>query len=221
MKLEFIEDINRDVKNWQSSLTAHSSFVLDPKKYLPKDIAQEKLDNTEYLKQYLSKKFYEPGKISEFKNWLTINVNTTEIQNDIETLMDKAFSPLNIKAYITVFGLGRYSPELSIFYIIYSSPEQDRRIRISNIYHELMHFLFHFYYWDKCKKAGLSETQIHDLKESLTVLLNPILKQRELPLDSGYPSHQILRANLKKLWSEGENFEVFLKKALSVYSNIQ
>jgi len=216
MELEFIEDVDRDVKNWQLSLTAHSSFVLDPKKYLPKDIIQEKLDDTEYLKQYLFKKFYEPGKISEFKKWLTTNVNTTEIQNDIETLMNRVFPPLSIKAYITVFGLGRYSTELSIFYIIYSSPERDRRIRISNIYHELMHFLFHIYFWEKCEKAGFSSTQIHTLKESLTVLLNPILEERGLPLDNGYLPHQEIRTKIKDTWNRNKNFESSLVKFLQI-----
>jgi hypothetical protein len=83
-----------------------------------------------------------------------------------------------------------------------------------------MHFLFHIHYWETCKKAGLSENQIHDIKESFTVLLNPILKRRGLPLDFGYPNHQEFRVSLEKLWNKGENFEIFLKKVLDRYPNI-
>ncbi len=192
MVLKFIEDIDRDVKNLQSSLVSQSSYAVYPMKYLPKDIAQEKLNDAEYLKEYLSKRFYETGKVSEFRDWLIKNVNSSEIQSDLEELMRKKFKAEDIKAYITIFGLGRYNFERNLFYIIYKDPEQERKIRISNIYHELMHFLFHIYFWEEYEKADLSEPQIHDLKESLTVLLNLILEKLGLPPDNGYPKHQEL-----------------------------
>lgn len=217
MILKFIEDINQDVKNWQSSLARHSNYVTDPIKYLPKDIVQEKLNDAEYLKQYLSKKFYESGKVSKFRDWLIKNANSLEIQNDLEGLMGRKFKIEEIKAYITIFGLGRYNVELNLFYIIYKNSEQEREIRISNIYHELMHFLFHIYFWEKCQKAGLSEPQIHNLKESLTILLNPILKKRGLPMDNGYLKHQKLRVELKELWGKDDwIFENFLNEVLVI-----
>jgi len=79
-----------------------------------------------------------------------------------------------------------------------------------------MHFLFHLYYWNKCKKAGLSNVKIHILKESLTVLLNPILEKRKLLLDAGYASHQEIRTRLKKLWRKEKNFDLFLDKAVKL-----
>jgi hypothetical protein len=83
-------------------------------------------------------------------------------------------------------------------------------------YHELMHFIFHEYFWWICRKVGLSEPQIHDLKESMTVLLNPILERHGLPLDKGYPKHQALRAKLKELWeSKSWTFEDFLNEVLA------
>lgn len=217
MKIVFIEDIDRDVKNWQSSLASQSSYVSDPKKYLPKDVSQEKLNDAKYLKEYLYKKYYQLGKVLEFRDWLIRNTNSSEIQSDLEKLVGRTFKFEEIDAYITIFGLGRYSIEANLFYVIYRSPERDRTMRISNIYHELMHFLFHAYYWEECQKADLSESQIHDFKESLTVLLNPILEKRGLPLDQGYPKHQELRAKLKELWEEKNwKFEDFLKEVLTL-----
>ncbi|MDP3792665.1 MAG: hypothetical protein Q8Q89_02945 [bacterium] len=213
MKLKFIEDIEKDAQNWHSSLDA-KVYGMDWVKFLPKDISAEKIKDINYLKDYLDKKYYKTGKISEFKTWLGQNVNSAEIQKDLELLMVRKFDDETISVSITVFGRGMYNVPGNFFYInfCHSNPEKS----ISRIYHELMHFLFHIYYWDKCKKAGLSEPQIHNLKESLTMLLNPILEKHGLPLDMGYPKHQELRDKLKKLWEEEENFEPFLKKVLKL-----
>ena len=218
MKLQFIENIERDIKNWQKSITANS-YGVDWKKFLPEDILAENVRDDEYLKDYLEKKFYQSGKVSEFKKWIESAVNSSQIQKDLEALMDKKFPFENVKVFITTFHRAPYDVEQKFFYLIWCDSNKEKAI--TGIYHELMHFLFHIYYWDMCKKAGFSEIQTHDIKESLTALINPILKQRGLPLDFGYPNHQILRANLEKLRSEEKNFEIFLKKALSHYSEIR
>lgn len=214
MKLQFIEDIERDIKNWQNSV-AVKSYGVDWKKFLPDDISVKKVYNDKYLKNYLGKKFYRLGKIFEFRNWLEHNVNFIRLQKDLEILVGKKFPSKTIKVFITTFHRAPYSFEKSFFYIIWRN-SKNREKAITNIYHELMHFLFHWHYWDLCKKAGLSETQIHVLKESLTVLLNPILKQRELPIDFGYPSHQEIRAKIKEMWRNAKNFDLILKQVQKI-----
>lgn len=213
MEFKFIEDIDKDAKNWHSSLDA-KNYGMDWGKFLPKDIPAEKARDLEYLKNYLDIKYYKTGKISEFKIWMEQNIHPAEIQKDLELLMDRKFGDKVISVFVTVFGRGMYNVPENYFYInfCHSNPEKT----ISRFYHELMHFLFHIYYWDECKKAGLSEQQTHDLKESLTVLLNPILEKRGYPLDVGYPSHQELRAKLQKLWEGEKSFEPFLKKVLEL-----
>lgn len=213
MKFQFIENIERDIRNWQKSITANS-YGMDWKKFLPEDISAENVHDDEYLKGYLKKKFYQSGKVSEFKKWIERAVNSSQIQKDLETLMGKKFPFENVKVFITTFHRAPYNVEQNFFYLIWRDLSKGKAI--TNIYHELMHFLFHIYYWDMYKKAGLSEIQTHDIKESLTALINPILKQRGLPLDFGYPNHQILRANLEKLWSEEKNFKSFLKRAVKL-----
>ena len=217
MKLKFIENLEKDTNNWYGT-TGISNYGIDWGKFLPKDILVEKIKNPAYLRDYLENKYYKTGKITEFKNWLEQNINPNQIQEDLELLMGKKFGNTTINVFITVFGRGMYYVPGNFFYLNYCHRDPEKSA--SRIYHELMHFLFHIYYWSECKKAGLSEKQIHDLKESLTVLLNPILKQRNLPLDSGYPKHQIMRANLEKLWNKEKNnkggkFELFLKKVLN------
>jgi hypothetical protein len=213
MELQFIENIERDIRNWQKSVAANS-YGVDWKKFLPEDISIENVRDNEYLKNYLERKYYQPGKVSEFKDWLEQNVSSSQIQADLEILMDKKFPPGNIKVFITTFHRAPYNVKRSFFYLIWRDSKKGKEI--TGIYHELMHFLFHIYYWDMCKKAGLSDTQIHILKESSTVLLNPILEKRGLPIDSGYAKHQEIRAKLKKLWDKENNFESSLLKAINL-----
>lgn len=218
MQLIFCEDIERDVENWRSSLVTQNNYVGDFRaKYLPKDILPEKIGDKEYLREYLDERFYKTGKIIEFKTWLEANANSAEIQEDLERLMGVKFLSETITAYITALGLGRYHVQGDLFYVIYRSPERDRKMRITNIYHELMHFLFHWHYWDQCKEAGLSEQEINNLKESLTVLLNPVLEKRGLPSDGGYPVHEELRKKWAALYKGNSDFPVFLEGAILLY----
>lgn len=218
MKLIFCEDIDRDVENWQASLATQSNYVGDFKaKYWPKDIPLEKAEDKKYLREYLAERFYSTGKVAIFKDWLETNVNANEIQADLEVLMKKKFLAEVVTAYITVLGLGRYWTQGNLFYVIYPDPRWGSKIRITNIYHELMHFLFHWHYWDQCLAAGLSEQEIHNFKESLTVLLNPILAKRGLPLDNGYPAHAELRKRWTVFYEENPDFPKFLEKAIPLY----
>lgn len=220
MKFVFYDDIDRDVANWQRSLGMQDNYdyVGDFKgKYFPKDIPIEKAKDKEYLRNYLAEKFYSNDKVVIFKEWLEMNVNVSEIHADLETLMKQKFLVEDFSVYITVFGLGNYSTKENLFYVIYRSPERDRKERISAIYHELMHFLFHWHYWEECKAAGLSEQEIHNLKESLTVLLNPILEKRGLPPDGGYPVHEELRKQWTSLYEKNPDFPAFLENAIPLY----
>lgn len=211
MKFKFIDNIDIDVFNWQQSILA-KSYGIDWSKYLPADIAVEDAGDTNRLKAYLEEKYYKPGTVAEFKKWLKSNVKPSQIEEDLEELMGKNFTAKEVAVRITTFNRAPYDVKHNFFYTILRSSNRERAI--TNIYHELMHFLFHIYYWDECEDSGLSNPQIHDLKESLTVLLNPILEKRGFPLDMGYPNHQELRAKLRELWEKEKSFEPFLKKVL-------
>ncbi len=63
----------------------------------------------------------------------------------------------------------------------------------------------------------MSESEIDNFKESITVLLNPILEKRGLPLDGGYPIHEELRKQWAMLYGENPDFPGFLEKAIPLY----
>ena len=213
MKLQFIEDIGRDIKNWQNSVVANS-YGVNWKKFLPKDISVNNVYDNKYLRNYLEEKFYQSGRVSEFKTWIERNINSSYLQKDLEALMGKKIPYRSVKVFITTFHRAPYNIEKGFFYLILRDFNKEKAI--TNIYHELMHFLFHIYYWNMCKKANLSDAQVHILKESSTILLNPILKKRRLPIDIGYAKQQKIRAKLKKLRDEEKSFESFLKRAIKL-----
>ena len=139
MELQFVENIEHDIWNWQNAITANS-YGVDWRKFLPEDISIESVRDNEYLKNYLEKKYYQPGKILEFRDWLEQNVDSSQIQADLETLMNKKFPPGNIKVFITTFRRAPYNIEQSFFYVILIWNESKRKKSIPVIYHELMHF---------------------------------------------------------------------------------
>lgn len=204
------------MQNWQSSLSA-TSYGVNWKKYLPEDLSAEDVLNIEKLKSYLEKNFYLNGKIDEFLSWLNKNVNSNQIQNDLEILMSKRFVSDRINVFVTTFHRAPYNVANNFFYIIFRDSKEDLAIR--SIYHELLHFMFHWYFWNDFSSSGFSDFEIHDFKEALTVILNPTLEKRGLPLDIGYPDHQELRKNVEELWTKEKDFSVFINNAILMYRN--
>lgn len=210
MKINFIEDLEKDTKNWQGTF-GHFSYGTDWSKGTPKDVDLSKTGDFNYLKEYLDKNYYKTESIKDFIVWLERNTKIDVVANDLEKLLSKKFTKDKVTVYITIHGRGMYDFR---DYMLFMYLRNDRLRGISALYHEMMHFLFHEYYWQVCLDSGLTDAETHDLKEAFTVLLNPILEKRGLPLDQGYPKHQELRAKLMELWKEENNFESVLKKAL-------
>jgi len=91
------------------------------------------------------------------------NVAANQIEADLVALMKKPFLLDVITVYLTTFHRAPYDYKGNFFLF-----EQKKRERsVTNIYHELMHFLFHWYYWNQCREAGLSDKDIDELKKRL------------------------------------------------------
>ena len=214
MTLTFRESLERDMRNWRGAVRT-SSYGVDWKKFLPKELTVRKVKNKTFLRSYLKRKYYTPERVANFKQWLERHIDTHQVSSDLEHLLGKKFLPTPITVLITTFRRAPYDVEARTFFL--TLREFHPELSVTATYHELMHFLFHWHYWDRCKKAGLSDPEIHDFKESLTVLLNPILKKRGLPLDFGYPSHKEIRNRWKLLYRKERNFSAFMRKALLLH----
>ncbi len=212
MKFEFIENIERDMENWRKSVLSTGHGVMW-KEFLPKDFLIEQIGDDNYLKNYLEKNFYTSDEVSNFKDWLENNTDASQIQKDLEILMDKKAPFEKVKIFITTFHRAPYNFNDGFFYLIYRNPNNRKRA-ITNIYHELMHLFFHKYYWEICEKAGLNYKKTDFIKEASTVFLNPILEKRELPLDKGYPIHQKTREKMAEIWQSNQNFSFVLEEII-------
>jgi hypothetical protein len=84
------------------------------------------------------------------------------------------------------------------------------------IVHELMHLFFHVYFWGYCKKNGLGESQIKDIKEAFTVLINEEFKNLGF-MDRGYEIHKDLRNYILKEWQKSKNFNRVLGLTIKYY----
>jgi hypothetical protein len=80
-----------------------------------------------------------------------------------------------------------------------------------------MHFVVHKYYWKQMRDAGLSDQQVHDIKESLTVLLNPVFEARWGGTENGYPNHQNLRKDIKKIATTTKNFDEIIERTTKLF----
>src|SRR5208283_4939825 len=90
MKLKFIEDLEKDADNWHGAIGT-KVYGTDRGKFWPKDIELEKMSNREYLKGYLDRTYYKTGRIAEFRIWLEQHVDSSQIQSDLEQLMNRKF----------------------------------------------------------------------------------------------------------------------------------
>ncbi len=215
MKLNFIKNIDFDIENWQRSIEIRS-YGVDWNKYIPTDLSIKCVKTRECLIDYLKKHYYD-RLIDAYLEKLKNKINISEIQSDLEFLMNKKFpDKIEINIFITTFIRAPYNVGNNYFYVRYYSDKDGVKKSIMNIYHELMHFLFHWNYWQKCQYSGLKENQIHDIKESFTVLLNSVLAKRNLPLDKGYKDHQRLRDRIIKLWQKNRDFKFVLKEIIKI-----
>ena len=101
------------------------------------------------------------------------------------------------------------------------SLHQNENNNLRTAMHEIMHIIFHYYYWKECKKTKIQEKNIWDVKEAMTVLLNAWFKDTfKENLDLGYQEHTELRRKIIKLWWPKEkNFKKIVSLACEFMSN--
>jgi len=79
--------------------------------------------------------------------------------------------------------------------------------------HEIMHIFFDKQWHSFCLELGLSDKDIWNIKESLTVLLNLWFKNQLIDLDWGYAENTELRGLIKEKFLESRDFKKTLEQA--------
>lgn len=152
--------------------------------FIEKYLSENNIDLQEYIAKYQ-------------KDWDEVKEEYTKRAEEIF----KVKLPQDITAYLTINNRCPYNIEENYFFVSVPSTSVRRTV---------MHELFHFYTWyafgKKLINQGVSKEKYNDIKESLTVILNTDFSDLlNGAIDSGYPQHQEMRAEITKLWSANKN----------------
>ncbi len=162
------------------------------------------------LKKY-REKMHSSEFIPLFINF--ISMAWKKIENEyfkrLEKITKKKF-PFDTKAYVTTIGTCPYNYNEKWFMISMRFSLFDN---LRAIGHELIHLHFHHYYFEDIEKQ-IGKEKTHDLKESLTVLLNYEFLDLWFSQDKGYLQHKELREFIEKEWKDNKDFENLLKKCV-------
>ena len=173
------------------------------------------------------KKFEEvKSKIYEFNNNLynselpekiakSVNELWSSIENaflyKLKEITSKDIFPGDVMGYLTSVSRCPYDPKKRTFMIsLYSNP----LAILQSSAHEIFHMQFHHYFFEEVEKK-VGKEKAHDIKESVTVLLNLECKNILLVKDKGYESHKSLREHIEKIWLQKKDFNFLLNSCIN------
>lgn len=219
--VKFVIDKNLDIANHLIGLETYKNKV-----HSRAQQTNERFDNLLKLpkskqKTAISKdikKYYTPLK-NKFLNSVVADINKEwlKIEKDfltkLEKIHKKSFPYNSVKGVVSSANRFGYNPNQRWFAV---SMFRNKFMAIDIATHELMHFMFHKYYWKICSDKELSWKQIWDIKESLTVILNLEFSNIRFEEDYGYPEHKKIRTTIEKSWKKNHNFRKAIESAIKI-----
>jgi hypothetical protein len=213
MELHFSYNIDKDVENIMKSTQAVNNRR--PTKF--QELFMQK-HGSDFSFEKVKRFIVERQEVERFR-----------MKEEIATLEEK-WRPIEtsfIERTEKVFGINYPSPYITAYLThnercTYNIDENYFFVKIRSEFSNniIMHELFHFYTWQafgrRLLQEGFSKGVYNDIKESLTEILN--LEFSDLmngKIDKGYPQHQTMRAEVRKLWSEQENLANIVNTLLS------
>lgn len=212
MKLHFTYDTGKDIENFINGTRAVNS-----KKPTKFQIA-------------FSEKYGDNFEIDKIKEFIIEQDAITEFDANKEIVAIeerwKIAESIFIERVEKIFGISYPTPIITVYLThnercTYNIEQNYFFVKIGSEFsnNTLMHELLHFYTWHAFGKKllddGLSKLAYNDIKESLTELLN--LKFSDLmngKLDTGYPQHQEMRAEIRRLLVDNKNVKEVVEKIL-------
>lgn len=212
MKLHFAHNIEKDIENFIKGTNATNSKK--PTKFQI-SFSEKYGDNfeAEKVRAFIE----EQDKISGF------DANKKIVAVEARW---KIAEPIFIERVEKLFGISYPAPIITVYLThnercTYNIEQNYFFVRIGSEFsnNTIMHELLHFYTWHAFGKKllddGLSKSAYNDIKESLTELLN--LEFSDLmngKRDEGYPQHQEMRAEIRKLWLAHKDISELIDKLL-------
>ena len=214
MKFKFIVNINDDVWNWHESATKNGDYGQDCCRNWPKDLPIKNGKNKDKIKAYLKEKYYKNNIIKKYSEWMYAAINPNVVNEELKKITGKDIPFKEVYVKITTYGRCPYDPDGGGFYSSYSAaPKWFYKVAL----HECMHLIVHRYYWKQMIDAGLTNAQAHDIKEALTVLLDPTFKEKWSLSEEGYPNHQNLRKDIEKKSKKTKDFDKIMTETIDLY----
>jgi len=222
MKVEFILDKEKDLKNiwdtcnanpvsgcnWKNCVTENIYQMCHNKKYSECKKPLKKIIDSIYEKEIL------PQIANSFsKTWKKISKQYFTRLKKIIGVKNLNIKFSKINGYLTGSARCPYEPNKKnpSFFVnfFWGIPNV-----LQTAGHEIMHIYFHnSKYWDLCKKEiGYDKT--HNLKESLTELLNLEFRDLWIVENLGYPNHKHLMKFINKQWKKKKDFEILINKSI-------
>ncbi len=218
--VKFVIDENLDIKNHLIGLNVyksklHSGTQQKQEKY-EKLLKMPDLKRISFLKKDLQN-FYLPNK-KKFRDALVQDLNNEWAKIDkeffkrLEKVHANPFPYKLIKGVLSTANRFGYNTNDGRFA---TSMFNNKFISADVAMHEIMHFMFHKYFWKLCKDKGLDEKQTWDIKEVFTVLLNLEFSDLRFQPDRGYPEHIEIRKIIEKSWRKNKDFNKALETVIN------
>lgn len=214
MDFKFKQSLGQDIWNWQEVATKQGTYGQNWRKDWPKDLALKDARDKKKIKAYLQNKYYREKAVKKYSEWLQVAIRPEVINDILLRITGKEVPFKNVKVFITTARRCPYDPVKGTFFVHYGA-SKSWIYKIST--HECMHLIIHRYYWKKIIGSGLSEQQAHDIKEALTVLINPIFIKNWNLSEKGYPNHQSLRKDIEKIASKSDNFDLIIENTIKLF----
>ncbi|MDD5396537.1 MAG: hypothetical protein PHW24_00565 [Candidatus Moranbacteria bacterium] len=224
-KIDFNYDLKKDAWSWVLIAKSKSIFGLNWRKQIAQIPEQllTKIEKATFLgAQKIVEEYIEKGVNKKYKN-VVMNCEMFALEKSWHFVEKKYFKILSditqkpiftdkFGCYFTTGLVCPYDDKENWFMV---SMWHSIPFSITTICHEVMHLQFLHYYKNYLKKNGLTNNQIEDLKESLTVLLNELeFDSIILSDDGGYPQHSKLRKKIAEVWSKNKDFKNLLDEAI-------
>jgi hypothetical protein len=214
MKFIIKPSLASDVWNWQVVATRNGTYGQNWRSNWPKDLTLKDARDKKKMRTYLNKRFYRSGAVQKYADWLQIALKPNRIDDILFEITGKRVPFRELMVTPTTSSRCPYDESKGSFFIFYAaSPKWIYRVAT----HECMHLIVHRYYWKQMREAGLSEQQTHDIKEALTVLLNPVFKEKWGGEDQGYPNHQNLRKDIEKIAKTTKSFDEIIERTTKLF----
>jgi len=220
VQIKYIISKEEDISNWIKFINYPTTYGVDRLKdyseeFKTKVVNKSKEEQIKVIIQTIEP-YYSKEHIYLFKIKLKnkIKKNKLEIIKRLEKIHSKKFPVEYIICKYTTFGCCpyQYRENKNWFGIFFSKQILEQNLELLVFVHELMHLFFHYYFWDYCENKGLTPTEIQDLKESVTTIVNYEFNNIIEIKDDGYPIHQRLIQKIKEIWAKNKNFENLVKE---------